>query len=127
MGFLDRFRSDKESDIRREWKVLDSMDQLQQIIEGSHQRPAVIFKHSVTCGISAMSKFQLEREWDFQEEELDFYYLDLLNHRDISNKVADLTGVIHQSPQVILLKGGKAVYNTSHHNISIGALKQAIA
>ncbi|MEO1515228.1 MAG: bacillithiol system redox-active protein YtxJ [Bacteroidota bacterium] len=123
MGFLDRMRSDQQSDLKRGWKVLDSLEQLSQLVEDSHQKPIAIFKHSVTCGISAMSKYQLESDWDFREEELDFYYLDLLSNRNISNQVADELGVVHQSPQVILLKDGEVVYHASHHAIGVRGLR----
>ena len=38
-------------------------------------------------------------------------------HRDISNAVATLTGVRHQSPQAIVLRDGKPVYHASHYDI----------
>ncbi|MEL6865462.1 MAG: bacillithiol system redox-active protein YtxJ [Bacteroidota bacterium] len=126
MGLLDRMMN-RNSNIHRDWKTIDQLDQLDAIIEQSKDRPVVLFKHSTTCGISAMSKHQLEQRWDFKEEELDFYYLDLLRYRPISNAIADRLSVIHQSPQIILLKDGKAVYSTSHHKISVADLRAAMA
>jgi bacillithiol system protein YtxJ len=46
------------------------------------------------------------------------YFLDLLEHRDISNEIVIRFGVVHQSPQLILIKDGKAVYNASHSDIA---------
>ncbi len=127
MGFLDQFKKNRDADIHNDWKVISSDAELQSAIDASFEKPVMLFKHSVTCGISAGAKFGLEREWDFKEEELSFYYLDLLSYRPISNKIADDLGVTHQSPQVILVKNGKAVYDTSHHAISVNAIRNALS
>jgi len=126
MSFLNRFRSAQKDGAIKDWKILDTESQLDQVIKDSYNKPVVLFKHSVTCGISAGAKHTLESNWDFKEEELDFYYLDLLSFRSVSNKIAELFDVIHQSPQVILIKDGKAVYNTSHHKISVPGLRSAL-
>lgn len=127
MGFLKNFLNAQEEGQNKDWQVLDNEAQLEQIVKDSHQKPVVLFKHSIRCGISSSSKHQLESDWDFTTEELDFYYLDLITYRSVSNKITDMFDVIHQSPQVIVIKNGKAVYNTSHHQISVKGLRQAIA
>ena len=127
MSFLKNFFNAQNEGHNATWKVLDQLDQLDQIVKDSFQKPVVLFKHSISCGISGMSKHQLESDWDFTEEDLDFYYLDLINHRPVSNKIASLFDVIHQSPQIIVVKDGKAVFNTSHHQISVQGIRQAIA
>lgn len=126
MGFLDRLKKSQQS-LQEGWKVLETEAQLNQAIQDSHDKPVVLFKHSVTCGISAGAKHRLESDWDLDGEALDFYYLDLLAHRPISNKIAGDLEVLHQSPQLVVLKNGKAVFDTSHHKISVQAIKNAIA
>lgn len=126
MGFLDQFKKSRDSGIHEDWKVLESESQLEDAMKESFDKPVVLFKHSVTCGISAGVKYGLERDWDFTKEELSFYYLDLLSYRAISNKIADDLAVTHQSPQVILVKNSKAIFDTSHHAISISGLHQAM-
>ena len=105
------------------WKTLDNIEQLDFIYEESGSMPTVIFKHSTRCGISLHAKHKLESDWSFEEKELNFYFLDLLKHRDISNEIARRFNIIHQSPQVIILKQGKAIFDTSHNAISVGVLK----
>jgi len=100
------------------WNTLDSVEQLDTLIEESQTQAVAIFKHSTTCSISAMAKNRLERQWKFSEAEAKIYYLDLLSYRAISNEIASRFGVTHQSPQLILLKGGKPVYDASHNMIS---------
>ncbi len=126
MSFLKNFLNAKEDGVFGDWKVLNKEEQLDQIIKDSHEKPVVLFKHSVSCGISGQSKYKLESNWNFSKEDLDFYYLDLLSYRSVSNKIADMFGVIHQSPQVIVLKEGKVVYHTSHHDISVAGIARAL-
>ena len=115
-----------QPELLEQWKVLDSEEQLDQIIKDSYQKPVVLFKHSISCGISAMAKYQLEEQWDFNPEDFDFYYLDLINNRSVSNKIAKDLDVIHQSPQIIVVKKGQSIYNTSHHNINSATLRRAL-
>ena len=67
----------------------------------------------------------IEREFDL-EGVVDAYFLDLIAHRDISNEIASRFGVYHESPQLILIKNGKAVYNVSHSDIDAEALKSKV-
>ena len=72
-----------------------------------------------------MALKQFEREFDLNET-VDAYFLDLIAHRDISNEIASRFGVYHESPQLILIKNGKAVYDVSHSDIDAVALKEKI-
>ncbi len=108
------------------WKVLDTIEGIDQVIEESGNKPLVIYKHSTTCGVSAMAKMRLERNWDL-DEDLDVYYLDLLSHRDVSNKVAETFQVRHESPQILLVKDGTVIFHTSHLGVSVDAIKDALS
>lgn len=110
------------------WNRLDSKEVLDRIIEESNENPVVIFKHSTSCSISAMALSRLERNWnDSEMDKVKAYYLDLISYRDISNAVAEKFGVMHQSPQVLLIKSGACVYDDSHMGISYQNLKSGIA
>lgn len=107
------------------WNALQSEAALNNIVQASHERPQVIFKHSTTCPISSMAKMRLEEAWDM--ESVDVYYLDLLQYRKVSNAVADHLQVHHESPQVILIQDGEVTYDESHLDISVSEIKEAIA
>lgn len=126
MGFLDNLRQSQKNNLHPNWKSLSSEKQLMEVIKGSFERPVMLFKHSTTCGISAGAKNRLETKWDINPENMDFFYLDLLSHRSVSNLIAEKLNVIHQSPQIILVKDGKAVFNTSHHAINSQAVHDAL-
>lgn len=123
MGFLDRLMGTTTRPTH--WKELHSLTDLEQALAVSSERPVVLFKHSVACGISAGAHDRLEQL--AADERYSFYYLDLLAHRDVSNEIAKRLGVIHQSPQIIVVKNGKAAFSTSHHAINAQAVLAQIS
>ncbi|MFW0736076.1 bacillithiol system redox-active protein YtxJ [Flavobacterium sp.] len=107
------------------WTELTDIAQLMEIETLSNAKPVVIFKHSTRCSISRMALKQFEREFDL-EDTVDAYFLDLIAHRDISNEIASRFNVYHESPQLILIRNGKAVYDVSHSDIDAIALKEKV-
>lgn len=99
------------------WIDLNNMQQLADIKEFSKTRPQVIFKHSTRCSISHMAKSRLERYETI--ETADFYFLDLLKYRSVSEQVAEDFSVTHESPQVILIRNTECVYEESHSGIQM--------
>ena len=104
------------------WIYLTDLGQLNEIMTVSNEKPIVIFKHSTRCSVSRMALKQFENEFDLVDQ-VDVYFLDLLEHRDISNEIASRFNVYHQSPQLLLIKEGKSVYDVSHCDIDAGELK----
>lgn len=100
------------------WNNLTHLDQLDQIQEEGGA--VAIFKHSTRCSISRMALKQFER--NFRAGSHKMYFLDLLQHRDISDAIAERFQVRHQSPQLILIKDGQLQYHASHDAISAEAL-----
>ncbi len=107
------------------WKVISSMEDLDKAVAESYERTVVIFKHSTRCSISkgVLSKF--EGQIEESDADVAYYFLSLLRYRDISNEIAERFGVVHQSPQIIVLKDGKAVANASHRKIDISLVEEA--
>ncbi|EKT3956280.1 bacillithiol system redox-active protein YtxJ [Flavobacterium psychrophilum] len=103
------------------WKPLSDLGQLNEIKDLSHEKTVVIFKHSTRCSVSRMVLKQFENEYKL-ENKLALYFLDLLEHRDISNEIANSFGIVHQSPQLIVIQKGVAVYNASHESIDANDL-----
>lgn len=125
MGFLDRLKASQSTQIGK-WQSLDSIAKLDEIDKLSAEKPVVIFKHSTTCGISASAKNRIEFEWDKIEGDFEFYYLDLLTYRSISNAIADRYGIRHESPQILVIKNGVATFDSSHYAIQASAISEAI-
>jgi bacillithiol system protein YtxJ len=106
------------------WIPLQTENQLTEIRERSAGRPQVIFKHSTRCSTSAMVKSRLERART--PDSIDFYYLDLINYRPVSNKIAADFSVQHESPQILLILNGECIYDESHIGITMDDIIQRI-
>jgi len=129
MGLFNKiFKStlEAENSIKISWIALTSIEQLEALILQSSLKPALIFKHSTRCGISRMALKSFERDYNLNEENIDLYFLDLLNFRNISNAISVKLNVQHQSPQAIAVKNEHVIYHDSHYQISIDAVKKAL-
>ena len=97
---------------------IQSKADLEGLLEKSFIRSQLIFKHSTRCSISRYVLSDFIAHYTFSSDELESHYLDLLNYREISNQIADQLEVTHQSPQILLIKNGKAVVHASHECIT---------
>ena len=102
------------------WIDLQTDEQLNNIKLQSFKNPAVIFKHSTRCSISSVAKSRLERV--APSPLADFYLLDLIKYRSISNRIAEEFSIWHESPQVLIVKDGKCIYDESHSAISMNEI-----
>ena len=100
------------------WTPLISVEEINTIKEISKNHSILIFKHSTRCGISRMVIKQFESLFNDENKKLKVYYLDLLNFREVSSKLSEVFQVIHQSPQLLVIKNGISVYDESHYEIT---------
>jgi bacillithiol system protein YtxJ len=100
------------------WNSLTEESQLEKIKEESYSQAVMLLKHSTTCSISVATLSRLERAWNEEKaKNLKPYFLDLLRFRSVSNKIAEEFAIEHESPQILIIKNGKAIYDASHFNI----------
>ena len=99
------------------WIPLNSVKQLKAIEDNSKTKTQLVFKHSTRCGISRMVMNQFIELYDL-ETNADLYYLDLLSYRDVSNETGYKFQVMHQSPQLLVIKNGVVVAHASHGGIN---------
>ena len=122
MGFFKNIFGDKTSKEVEEtylsWTPLISIEEINNIKEISKIQSILIFKHSTRCGISRMVIKQFESLFNEENKHLKVYYLDLLNFREVSSKLSEVFQVIHQSPQLLVVKNGISVYQESHYEIT---------
>lgn len=121
MGFLDQIFGKKEDQDHSKslWKKIESQKDLNAAIEKSSQQKVLIFKHSTRCFISKTVLRSFEKQMQESDKNFGYYFLDLLAYRSISNEIESRFDVVHQSPQLIVLENGKAIYNASHQNIDL--------
>jgi bacillithiol system protein YtxJ len=107
------------------WIPLTNLEQLNGISDAEGY--SVIFKHSTRCSVSMMAKKRFEHDWDAIPESTSVYFLDLISNREVSNAIAQKFSVHHESPQLLLIKNGECIYETSHGEISAEDLAEQIA
>ncbi|MFM7017800.1 bacillithiol system redox-active protein YtxJ [Flavobacterium sp.] len=112
----------EETNSKINWLALTSVSQLDEIEDASNSKLVVLFKHSTRCSISRMALRQFENDFESNDQILP-YYLDLLNHRDISNEIASKFSVVHQSPQLLIISKEKCIYDASHSDIDAEVIK----
>ncbi|MGB1270034.1 MAG: bacillithiol system redox-active protein YtxJ [Flavobacteriaceae bacterium] len=108
------------------WIFLTSVNQLEEIEKKSFEKPQILFKHSTRCSISSISMNKFVKNYSIAQENADLYYLDLLNYREVSNEVGYKFQIMHQSPQVLVIKNGKAIYDASHYAIQTDKILELI-
>lgn len=120
--FKSIFGSDKsngkETGKQLQWIPLITLEQLDDIEHKSASKTQVIFKHSTTCGISRMVLNMFEKNPLLQEDSFDLYFLDLQRYREVSNEIVQKFQVLHQSPQLVIIKNGQMVAHSSHGGIT---------
>lgn len=99
---------------------IDDRTALESLMTDSKQKPVIVFKHSNACSISSRAYREMEKV------EADVNILVVQSARDVSRELANLTGVRHETPQVIVLRDGKAVWNASHFDVQAGAVAEAV-
>lgn len=93
---------------------LDSTEQLEELFRKSHAEPVVLFKHSTACPISAAVYRSVASGLG-----ADVNLVVVQTARNVSNEIADRTGIRHETPQAIVLKDGKPVYHASHYDVTV--------
>ena len=128
MGLFKKLFSGKnsENNSQMEWYPLQDLLQIDDIITNSFEKVVIIFKHSTRCSISRFVLQNFEEQYNFTKEQIIPYYLDLLSYREISNEVAVRLGINHQSPQLIVIKNGKVIFDASHESIDPAVLNKFI-
>ncbi|PTT41236.1 bacillithiol system redox-active protein YtxJ [Chryseobacterium sp. HMWF028] len=124
MSFFDKIFGGKSEtpDQKTFWKNIESEEDLAKAIEDSFQNKIAIFKHSTSCFISRTVLKNFEKEVENSDQPVNVYYLDLLAHRTVSNKIAADFEIRHESPQLIVIENGRPVNNASHQNISLSQI-----
>jgi len=123
MGLFGSLFGNSDKEVEKEektipWISLSSLEQLETIERKSLSKTQVIFKHSTSCGISRMVMNTFKGSYDFSEAQMDLYYLDLHAYREVSNEAGYKFQVMHQSPQLLVIKNGITVAHASHGGIT---------
>lgn len=112
-------RKDKSANNKSDkniWKYPENVRDLESIFQPGGEVKC-IYKHSTTCGICLFAIKEVERLLKPLQAEVDFHYIDVKKDRPLSQKVAAITGVQHESPQILIINDGEVFWHTSHGRI----------
>ena len=109
------------SSMGNHFRRVTEVKEFTELLSHSQRRPIVIFKHSTTCPISAAAYFEME------QFEGDVALVEVQNSRELSREIERLSGIRHESPQVLIFKKGQVVWNASHRQVKAQAVAEAIS
>jgi len=95
-------------------KKLNEIQDIDKIIELSHAKLQLIFKHSTICPVSRMSYEKMLAEYPLTDEQADLYYLGVIEQRPLSNYVAEVLNIRHESPHIRAVRNGEFMFRESH-------------
>ncbi|MDR9416873.1 MAG: bacillithiol system redox-active protein YtxJ [Gracilimonas sp.] len=104
-------------EVKNMWNNISGIEDLNGLLERSEKQPQLIYKHSPSCGVSFIAKQELEAEADEFRNSADLHLVNVIQDRPVSNAIAQEFGIRHESPQVLVLKNGKVVWEGSHWQI----------
>jgi bacillithiol system protein YtxJ len=113
--------------MRAKLSNLENLEELEQSLNESSERPVLLFKHSLTCPISFRAFREFESYLDNADPRISYKLITVQTAREISREVADRLGIKHESPQAILVSNGRGVWNASHLEITQETLSRALA
>ncbi len=96
-----------------------------QLLSESTQKPVFLLKHSSACSLSAMAWNQFSQIAE-DHAGAEYWIVSVIESRSLSLEIADLTGIRHESPQVILFYNKEPVWNKSHLAIRQKKLAKAL-
>jgi bacillithiol system protein YtxJ len=99
---------------------------LEPLLERSQTEPVVIFKHSTQCSRSAAGQAELETFMEKHPGVLCGIVM-VIEDRGLSETIEERFGIVHESPQAIVVARGMPVWHGSHSRVTANALENAIA
>ena len=105
---------------------LITMDDLEGALKESSERPVLLFKHSNACPISSRALSELQAYLQDGDPHAHYYFITVQTSRPVSNEIESRLSVQHETPQAILVKDGRLVWDASHFSITASALRHAV-
>ncbi|UJF35913.1 bacillithiol system redox-active protein YtxJ [Paenibacillus hexagrammi] len=109
------------------WKELTTLEEWQEVLDRSSEKPTVVLKHSTACPVSASA---LEEYDEYLAEgpnsEVDYYLVKVIESRPVSNQIAEDLQIKHASPQILYFKNKESIWNTSHWSVTTKHIKAVL-
>lgn len=122
MGIFDKITKaftgvEAPSEENTVWNMISSNQEIEQMLEKSHTRTQIVYKHSPSCGVSYFALRNLNDPNLLENDELDFHLIDVIYDRAVSKAFAEKMGIRHESPQIFVIKNGKVLWHDSHNSV----------
>ena len=102
------------------------VEQLGDLLAASGDRPLLLFKYSAACGTSAQALDELFAHLNQRPADVTYAIVTVQTHREVSNAIARALGVRHATPQVLLVRDGRAIWSASHYRVTAEAVEGAL-
>ncbi len=109
------------------WGDAGSPDKIDEIFLASNEKTQVILKHSYRCGTSFFAKKGLETEGLWEHIEADLWLIDVVGNRKVSDYLAEKSGIVHESPQLVVIRDGTVIWHGSHGAVSRKNVEQVLS
>lgn len=106
------------------WMDLDSREAVDSLAALSRDIPCIILKHSSSCNLSAIARYRLETDWDFEPTAMQAFLVSVQEQRDVSRYISEKFQVFHESPQLLLIRDGECTYEASQLEINVDDLRE---
>ncbi len=106
--------------MERPFTPVTGREAVEQLVAESAQHPVIVFKHDTSCHISRAAYGEM------QQITQEVAIIDVAREKDLSLEIAERMGVKHESPQVLVIRDGHAVWSASHYDITHDAVAQAL-
>ena len=101
-------------------RPLEDPADLTQVMEAD---VAILYKHSPVCSISRAAMEEVRRFVE-RRPDVPVFVMDVVRQRELARRTAEQLGIRHQSPQVIVLRGGAPQHDASHRQITAQVLEE---
>lgn len=107
-------------------KELHTIEDLNQALSDSGSQPVLFFKHSLSCAISSRAFSEFNSYLETAGPEVSYNLITVQTARNVSAEAASRLKIEHESPQAILVRNGRQVWNASHSGITASSIDEAI-
>ena len=105
---------------------LKTLEELEDCLKVSEDRPILIYKHSTICPVSGAAQRQVQDYLNGEESAPNIFMVKVIESRPVSNAIAEQLEVLHQSPQLLLVKDRASLWNDSHLRLTAEAIQNAV-
>jgi len=86
---------------------------------------AVVYKHSPICPTSGIAYAEI-RSLKQMQRDVPVYLIDVVHSRPLSRYLAERVGVVHASPQAIILRSGVPAWHGSHFDLRADTMAEKL-